>query len=45
VHRHGLSHSRLSELAEQGKATDARLSALIDFFERHLPKDHPPRPS
>ena len=37
--------SRLIELAEQGKATDARLSALIDLFERHLREDHPPRPS
>jgi uncharacterized protein YoxC len=37
--------ARLSELAEQGKATDARLGALIDLFERHLREDHPPRPS
>ena len=37
--------SRLIELAEQGKATDARLGALIELFERHLREDHPPRPS
>jgi hypothetical protein len=32
--------ARLTELAEQGKATDARLGALIDLFERHLREDH-----
>ncbi len=37
--------ARLIELAEQGKATDAKLAALIDLFERHLREDHPPRPS
>jgi ABC-type transporter Mla subunit MlaD len=37
--------ARLIEFAEQGKATDARLGALIDLFERHLREDHPPRPS
>jgi methyl-accepting chemotaxis protein len=45
VDAQGRSDARLSELAEQGKATDARLSALIDLFERHLREDHPPRPS
>ena len=37
--------ARLIELAAQGKATDAKLAALIDLFERHLREDHPPRPS
>ena len=37
--------ARLIELADQGKATDARLGALIDLFERHLREDHPRRPS
>ena len=37
--------ARLIELADHGKATDARLGALIDLFERHLREDHPPRPS
>ena len=37
--------ARLIELADHGKATDARLGALIDLFERHLREDQPPRPS
>ena len=37
--------ARLIELAEHGKATDDRLGALIELFERHLREDHPPRPS